>query len=458
MGPGALETALALYQSPSLAAATRLRPVPDDVFEVIRIAAGESEAIDAAVARSGCPATVVGEASQLYLKHVLFDPDADHYRVLGVGADADEERMREHRRWLLKWLHPDRADEWDAVYAARVQQAWQQLRDPVRRSSYDQSIAESDDWAPVARGATLRPVWTARALAAGEGGAHAPRSGAWLALAVLPVLVIGLGWALWPSGDSSRVAPEAGSDNRSESQGLYVLEPVPLPEPVAQLPEPDAVAVDTSAGASSARHLDPVQRSAAPALAGPPSEPASAPAVARAPEPSAPPPATVAEAEPVASFTAQADANTDIDAPADVDAEPAYDSAVATTQRPIAERIDAAAVEAAMAAFQLAYEQGDIEALMGVFTHDARNRRGGREAIRQDYARLFGSSRQRRLQWHSLAWQQGPGHAVGEGGFVASITPRRGTTNTVRGRVRVEVVQRGQQVRIRELWHEDGAP
>lgn len=444
MGPGALETALALYQSPSLAAATRLRPVPEDVFEVIRIAAGEAEAIESAVERSDCPATVVGEAAQLYLKHVLFDPDADHYRVLGVAADADDARMREHRRWLLKWLHPDRADDWDAVYAARVQQAWQQLRDPVRRAEYDAALADRDAWACASTGTALRPVWTTRALAAGEGGEGAParaRAGTWAAAAGLPILAVALAWAIWPSSGPSS-GPSAPTPRPALPQAhatpVHVLERVPFPD--------------------DAGHAAPVPRSTPaerPAEVAPPRVATAAPAIARDPAvpdvaASAPTPAAIrpamARVDPPVQAVATAVAT---DTPEPVPQPP-------PTRTP--ERIDVDAVDQAMLAFRNAYERGDIDALMGVFTDDARNRRGGREAIRQDYVRLFRSSRQRRLQWHSLDWQPGPDHALGEGGFVASITPRRGTTNTVRGRVRVEVVQQGGQVRIRELWHEDQVP
>ncbi|TXK65608.1 DnaJ domain-containing protein [Alkalisalibacterium limincola] len=450
MGPGALETALALYQAPSLAAATRLRPVPGDVFEVIRIAAGDGEAIDAAVARSGVEATVVCEAAQLYLKHVLFDPDADHYRVLGVAPDADSAQIREHRRWLLKWLHPDRADEWDAVYAARVQQAWQQLRDPARRAGYDEDIADADDWVPAMAGQALRPVWTAKALPAEDRASPSRRGAAWITSALVSVVALGAAWSMWgPGGPGGTVPGYPTGTSPAAAQGPYVLERVPWVEPGAgATAEAEVETVATRVEHPPREHPTPSAQPRPPAREAATTTP---PANHASPVFSRPTPAASRPADPRPAEPAEPMASVAMDpvAPA---------SAVPAPRSPTTGRIDPDAIEAAMSGFRNAYERGDIEALMAVFTADARNRRGGREAIRQDYVGLFRSSRQRRLQWHSMQWQADADHARGEGGFVASITPRRGATNTVRGRVRVEVVQQGGQARIRELWHEDQVP
>ena len=37
--------------------------------------------------------------------------------------------MREHMRWLLEWLHPDRnSSDWESVYAERVIEAWREAK------------------------------------------------------------------------------------------------------------------------------------------------------------------------------------------------------------------------------------------------------------------------------------------------------------------------------------------
>jgi curved DNA-binding protein CbpA len=65
----------------------------------------------------------------------------DLYAVLGVerGASADEIR-RAFRQAALLW-HPDRNPDADAAEVFRaVQQAYERLRDPQRRSAYDRTL------------------------------------------------------------------------------------------------------------------------------------------------------------------------------------------------------------------------------------------------------------------------------------------------------------------------------
>lgn len=137
--PGtALEQALAALRAPSLFAQLRDRPLPDDVLLLLRLAAGDSQAREQAREASGEPDPLVTEAAVMFIQQVMFYPGSDSYRVLGVPVDGSDESIREHRRWLLRWLHPDRnADAWDAVYAERVSHAWQALRTPERRDEYD---------------------------------------------------------------------------------------------------------------------------------------------------------------------------------------------------------------------------------------------------------------------------------------------------------------------------------
>jgi hypothetical protein len=59
---------------------------------------------------------------------MLFRQDADCYRILGIEPTASRATARNHMRWLLEWLHPDRNNnQWDAVYAERVLRAWREV-------------------------------------------------------------------------------------------------------------------------------------------------------------------------------------------------------------------------------------------------------------------------------------------------------------------------------------------
>jgi hypothetical protein len=138
MSSEALELALALYRAPSQRFVLRDRALPADIGQAIRLASGNSELLRHAAAVLREPESVVLEAVRFYLQQVLFDPDADAYRTLGLERGAPHERIRDHYHWLQRWLHPDRrGEDWVALYATRVNGAWSHLRNKASRESYD---------------------------------------------------------------------------------------------------------------------------------------------------------------------------------------------------------------------------------------------------------------------------------------------------------------------------------
>ena len=128
--PHVIELALDLARMPALGRRSVVPPLPPNIIELIRIAAASPEACRDAVAQTGEPRHVVIEAARFYLQQVLFRPDADCYRMLGIAPAASRATAREHMRWLLEWLHPDRNtnnNSWDSVYAERVLKAWREV-------------------------------------------------------------------------------------------------------------------------------------------------------------------------------------------------------------------------------------------------------------------------------------------------------------------------------------------
>src|SRR5262245_39162284 len=133
-----IELALDLARLPVLARSPVLPPLPPNIIELMRIAASSPDACEIAVAATGQPPRVVIEAARFYLQHVLFRPEADCYRILGIAPNASRETARSHMRWLLQWLHPDRnGNSWDGVYAERVLRAWREVS--VSNESADKS-------------------------------------------------------------------------------------------------------------------------------------------------------------------------------------------------------------------------------------------------------------------------------------------------------------------------------
>jgi hypothetical protein len=87
--PHVIELALDLARMPALARSSAVPPLPPNIVELMRIAAASPEACRAAVAQTCEPRHVVVEAARFYLQQVLFRPDADCYRILGVQVYAE---------------------------------------------------------------------------------------------------------------------------------------------------------------------------------------------------------------------------------------------------------------------------------------------------------------------------------------------------------------------------------
>jgi hypothetical protein len=150
--PHVIQLALDLARMPALARTSVLPPLPPNIVELMRIAAASPEACEAAVTKTGEPATVVIEAARFYLQQVLFRPEADCYRILGIEPTTSRATARSHMRWLLQWLHPDRnRNSWDAVYAERVLKAWREVSaadGPAPRPAKKNKKRDTKAWLP----------------------------------------------------------------------------------------------------------------------------------------------------------------------------------------------------------------------------------------------------------------------------------------------------------------------
>jgi len=108
--------------------------------------------------------------------------------------------------------------------------------------------------------------------------------------------------------------------------------------------------------------------------------------------------------------------------------------------------------------FGVAYQAGDINALMRLFTPDARNNRGGRDAIVYDYQSLFSGTESRQLQLTPTGW-------IGrdEGGtLLANYRARVRSSGRLRaevseGTIRFDLRMVDGRARISVVRHNDGA-
>lgn len=282
----ALSLAWEASRSPAVMAALRSAPLPPDISAVVQAAAGSGSLLERAAEALGVPASQLLTGLRTYLREVAMHADADAARMLALPPRADLETIRSHHRWLMHWLHPDRAGAApDPAIASRINQAWQQLR-PL----WDESRASSHATPSAGAAAGRGPIWAA------EQVSDRQRMPAWAIPVGLMALCIGLLWMALdqPSPLQGKDAEAATDDDRPEQLALQV--PPALHRLSRQTPAPGAKSqVEVVADARSTAQPTPVPAvsvtqplaKTAPVLSLP-SQPAPKPALA---PPKAPPPA-----------------------------------------------------------------------------------------------------------------------------------------------------------------------
>jgi hypothetical protein len=100
--------AVEAFRPTSLKKRTLSQVLPPGMLIVIKAAAGDEPTLaqQADIHRMGVEQ--VQEASKHYLLKLLLEPDNQGLRLLGLSAGASDSQIKDHKRWLLKWLHPDR--------------------------------------------------------------------------------------------------------------------------------------------------------------------------------------------------------------------------------------------------------------------------------------------------------------------------------------------------------------
>jgi hypothetical protein len=381
-GSDALEQALALHATPEKLPQLRERPLPEAVLLLIRIAAGDRQAIQGAATRTKVGTKLLTDAAVLYIQQVLFDADADNYRLLGVRADASEASFREHYRWLMRWLHPDRhADRLGVVYSQRVNLAWHALRSSERRHAYDQQQA-LDVALPAQKSASsLRrpPGPTMRVPPQPTISSRFARNLPMFVLGGLATIAIGLlGFLYWLDQIDEPHVPALRASVRPDDRiGVgIVLQP------------------RTSSGLRTA-------------AAGAEGEKKRVQSMGN------PLPVQVAQ-----SAAAPSDG---------------------TTQNGI--HVDQNYLQVPDRLVN-AYAQGDLARMMQLFGPDAADDRGGIATITAEYERLFRETRSRQLRLSGMTWSEQGGRIVGAGAFDAQMRrPGRLLYRRMHGRVRIEVAR-----------------
>jgi hypothetical protein len=139
----ALRVAVELLHMPWRVRSARSEPLPEGMQHLLEIAAGEVSNEETAGRTTGRSPDLVQQAATFFIEQVLLAPGADSYRVLGATPSATTGDLRRNMALLMRWLHPDVAREGEqAVYAARISKAWNDLKTPERRAAYDAELQQ----------------------------------------------------------------------------------------------------------------------------------------------------------------------------------------------------------------------------------------------------------------------------------------------------------------------------
>jgi hypothetical protein len=65
------------------------------------------------------------------------EPKEDYYEILNISRSASADEIRSSWLNLMKIYHPDKIGDWGLNIAKRLNEAYEVLRDPVKRKEYD---------------------------------------------------------------------------------------------------------------------------------------------------------------------------------------------------------------------------------------------------------------------------------------------------------------------------------
>ncbi len=158
--PPAAYAALEAYRDPEALAAwlDPKRPLPEGMYELLRIAVGKDEAYgEAAWVSLGCDRKELQEAARHFVAKVLFVEGADYFRNLALDAEARDEQIKAHYRLLFRIFQPvdgESDPNWSRRQVKALNRAYNTLRNSERRAAYLQRLrqqSESRDETPGAR-------------------------------------------------------------------------------------------------------------------------------------------------------------------------------------------------------------------------------------------------------------------------------------------------------------------
>ena len=124
----ALKNALLVYRQPVLARTMVRIELPLGIKDVLRVAAEGLDRATLLAQSHGATPQELHSACLVYLQSVVFDQGATDSRLLGLSNIVTQRELRDNKRLILKWLHPDRNhNSWESKLFLRIDAAAKRL-------------------------------------------------------------------------------------------------------------------------------------------------------------------------------------------------------------------------------------------------------------------------------------------------------------------------------------------
>jgi hypothetical protein len=441
----AIDQSLLLHQNPGLLDEFKRNPLPDGMATLIRLVSDEGGRRRDLAVMLGMDEAVLQHAAIVYLQSICLYPESSDARALGLNSLDDIKTAKEHHRLLLKWLHPDRNPDHREL-AERVNRAWSSVKRSAQDSDLPAPVAAADslyrDTPPMpAAGRFPMFLWAVIGL-----------SVLLLIVSLMPNSEIYVGSDELAGVSSPEVLgmptePKAlDTDTENQIDALKQSFEDPKPEQhqamVAQAKlarqTPVEIKVPTpkpnppvQADKSTVAVASPPTLPTKPIVPIKPKQPIEKPVLALQPKPSVPPMPTVRATPPATPVLARTTPQ--------IPEKTTPPVQVAVTEEKPALNLTTAG-QAVMLEFKRNYSAGNIGSFMAMFSDNARNERGGRQAIYEDYSKFFESSSSRKINFSKINCRPAVQHVTCTAVYSTSVK-RKGKLlpDSLQGRIELQM-------------------
>lgn len=113
------------------------RPLPEGTGNLIDLALAPRDALDGHAESLRASRQELLAAIHFFIHQALLAEENDAYRMLGLTPAATPAEIKSRYRKLMRLYHPDRGgdNEWNSIYAPRINRAYHSLRALSRRAA-----------------------------------------------------------------------------------------------------------------------------------------------------------------------------------------------------------------------------------------------------------------------------------------------------------------------------------